>query len=68
MMPQALYQTFLGLDDDPQKPTSGIEPSFDAKVTVNAQLDILVTPKVRPRALAVSLSCVLDDGPDKMNS
>lgn len=41
------YQTLLGIKSDTTAPDKAlVAPTFDAKVTVDAALDILVTPEV----------------------
>lgn len=41
------YQELLGLIADPSaQEKSLIEPTFDAKVRIDAQIDVLVTPEV----------------------
>lgn len=41
------YQTLLGVNSDPSAQSKDlIAPTFDAKVKIDAAIDILVTPKV----------------------
>ena len=41
------YQTLLGVKSDPSAQSKElIEPTFDAKVRIDAQIDIKVTPEV----------------------
>jgi hypothetical protein len=41
------YEKLLGIEADPQVPPPGtVEPTFDAGVQLDAQLDVIVTPEV----------------------
>lgn len=43
----AQYQKLLGLTANPSaQDTSLVQPTFDAKVRIDAQIDVLVTPEV----------------------
>lgn len=44
----AKFQKLLGVTADPVAQTDDlIKPTFDAKVRIDAQIDVLVTPEVR---------------------
>lgn len=48
------YQSLLGIEANPSAQDKNlIEPTFDAKVKIDAQIDVLVTPEVSPYRLSV---------------
>ena len=45
---QEKFQTLVGLENRPSVPdTPSLEPTFEAGVRLDAQLDVIVTPEVR---------------------
>lgn len=56
------YQELLGLDAKPSaQDQSLVQPMFDAKVTINAQIDVLVTPEVSSQTIDAFAPLDYDD-------
>ena len=54
------YQTLLGIKSDPSAQSKDlISPTFDAKVKIEAAIDILVTPEVSRSLNSPGEGCVL---------